>query len=103
MIMFREDLEDQGLSKDDLERQIAEHRAKLVEAAEKVPVKEPAQAKETAGSKRKRASDKSKDGTSKGKEHDSGKAGSKSSRCAAMTTLLPCVQVQLTLRSALCM
>ena len=79
MIMFREDLEDQGLSKEELERQVAAHRAKLVEAAEKVPVKE-TEAGGGSGSKRKRESDKGKDGDSKAKDRSEEKARSKSTR-----------------------
>ena len=73
VIMFREDLEDKGLSKEDSEQQVAEHRAKLVAAAEKVPVKE-GDGGSSRSSKRKRAPDKAKEEGGKQKEREPDKS-----------------------------
>ena len=92
MIMFREDLEDQGLSKEELEQQVAEHRAKLVEAAEKAPAKEVEGPASSSGSKRKRGPDKAKDSSSKVKERDAEKSRGKSSRWALPSFPIECCE-----------
>ncbi|KAK9835798.1 hypothetical protein WJX74_008275 [Apatococcus lobatus] len=81
VIMFREDLEDQGLSKEQLEAQVAEHRAKLVAAAEKVPDNKAETSGNVSGSKHRKA-DKAKEGggSSKGREREADKERSKNNR-----------------------
>lgn len=77
VIMFREDLEDQGLSKEELEEQVAEHRAKLVAAAEKAP---DSKAEASGSGSKHRKADKAKESSSKGREREAGKERTKSSR-----------------------
>ncbi|KAK9865024.1 hypothetical protein WJX84_002089 [Apatococcus fuscideae] len=79
VIMFREDLEDQGLSKEDLEGRVAGYRAKLVAAAEKSPASK-ADGPAASSSKHKKAAKAKEDSSSKGKERDAEKGRSKSSR-----------------------
>ena len=78
VIMFREDLEDQGLSKEELEKQVAEHRAKLVAAAEKVP---DSKAEASGSGHKHRKADKAKESSSsKAREREADKERTKSSR-----------------------